>query len=153
MERAIDRTVDDLNDNPAGHDCTVSHDSADDSNTPFIVYHKRRKNYNAVFGRKKHNKFKRGLQKHNIFLLNISSDVTKEEIEAHMTESGTDNGVVVKQIIRLTKKDNPSDCYYVTVHCYDITKIFDCDFWWEGVGCRIFYPKYQKKMNVNRSKD
>ena len=93
------------------------------------------------------------MMKHNIFIFNISSDVTKEEIEAHMTESGTDNGVVVKQMIRMTKKDNPSDCYHVTVHCYDITKIFDCDFWWEGVGCRTFYPKTQQKMNVNKSED
>ena len=75
-----------------------------------------------------------------MFIFSISSDVTKEEIEAHMTESRTDNGLVVKQMIRMTKKDNPSDCYHVTVHCY-ITKIFDCDFWWEGVECRTFYQK------------
>ena len=59
--------IDDLSDNPTGHDSTVSHDGADDDNTPFIVHHKRRKNYNAVFGRKKNDKFKRGLQKHNIY--------------------------------------------------------------------------------------
>ena len=136
VEEAIDRTVDDLNDNPAGHVSTVPQDSVDDDNTPFTVHRKRRNNYNAVFGRKKNDKCKRGLQKHNIFIFNISSDVTKEEIEAHMTESGTDNGVVVKQMIRMTK-DNPSDCYHVTVHCYDIEKIFDCDFWWWGGGCRM----------------
>ena len=76
VEDAIDRTVHDLNDNPTGHDSTVSHDSVDNDNTPFTVYHKRRNHPNAVFGRKKNDKFKRGLQKHNIFIFNISSDVT-----------------------------------------------------------------------------
>ena len=86
-----------------------------------------------------------------MFIFNISSDVIKEEIEALM--SRTDNGVVVKQMICMTKKDNPSDCYHVTAHCYDITKIFDCDFWWEGVECITFYKNKQQKMNVNKFED
>ena len=68
MEEAIDRTVDDLNDNPTGHVSTVPQDNVDDDNTPFTVHRKRCNNYNAVFGRKKNDKFKRGLQKHNLYI-------------------------------------------------------------------------------------
>ena len=66
--KSVDRTVDDLNNNPTGHNFTVSHDSADDDTTLFIFHHKRRKNYNAVFSRKKNDKFKQGLQKHNLYI-------------------------------------------------------------------------------------
>ena len=59
VEEAIDRTVDDLNDNPTGHVSTVSQDSVDDDNTPFTVHRKRRNNYNAVFDQKKNDNLKK----------------------------------------------------------------------------------------------
>ena len=45
----------------------------------------------------------------------MPTDVTKED--AHMTEIWTDNDVAVKHMIRMTKKNNLSDCYHVTFHC------------------------------------
>ena len=59
---AINRAVDDLNDHPTGHVSTVPQDNVDEDNTPFTVHRKRRNNYNAVLGRKKNDKFKRGLE-------------------------------------------------------------------------------------------
>ena len=70
---------------------------------------KRRRASNAVYGNRKEENMKRGLQRHELFVFQISKDVSEDQIKDYIKKHGQANAVSIVNIKKMTRKDSPSD--------------------------------------------